>query len=1247
MKAQGVQAPQFRSGPLQVELGFWESIRRGSLIPRGVIAREIELDLDQTHAGWKLRGFGNQQAQFDVMPILRNVDAADVRVRLNILCLPAKESCDPQVQEFIEAKVQAGNLARRHRFLVTLGSSASAQALVADYAAQDIPWSQKTEWLGVQVSGGLQLPAVLLGGNSLTLATAESRWLAGDQTAGKLNVDIRMSGPAFATGAHVRTAVALSVRPQGWVLRGQDVELLSAASDPIPIGDFWGAIAPPSSAQDTLVSTAGIDEQSAQPLLRLWFPQLDLSLASQYVASALSDASAAGRWIKALGIEGDVSNLHVFADPEQGVGYAFSVANLVMQPHKGSPQADGIQGQVWGYPNGLSMRVNSSQTGLMFPDLYREGWRISNLVGALDGWFGSGYFGLQGRNIRGAIGNANVSGLFSLSRPDRQVLQRIGLNLVVDEVELEAARAFIPYKIPAELDTWLEYGPVAGQLHKVRFAYQGEVQVDPGELGRRVELAGYVEQGRLFYLRDWPQVDGVYAFVHVGGSVTRVRVDQGLSLGLDLAGSDLSLVDNGARVSGVLQSAGDGGDYLKFVRGSPLQDFMTFVEPEWTAAGKVQIAGPIRIPMNTPGEIEADLEFGFDGLDLTMPELRVATQALAGRGTFSLPSQLAGSFRGLVFDKPASIEVETPDNWITFNIDGLAVPADVYGLLDYDLGAPISGQFPFHATVRLPVSNENPGLGEQPVADAVPHIHVESLLQGLAVDLPGEFGKSTDQLSEFEADVQFYEEMQSVEWAYSNARGWFDYTDEIERGAIGVNAAPSREGLPAGPGNLLIGGHLAEVVLEEWIGEEDDDSTGFGLPVDWTIQDLSVDKLVVSELTFDDVVLQGTQRTDLITFEVASKDLTGLVEVPAEGPINLALEHLAVPVTEIAASPVTNPAPGFDSATSFPVEASQVVEYLVSTDTGRSLPAARVDIERLTLGHEPFGRWSFDLTPIEENGVTKTLVFERFATQVNGVKVSDGRVEWNLDTNVSRFIGEVGLDDLESTLPLWDYPAALKTSQAGFAAASHWPGSPLDIDMLTLQGEFDFRAEDGRFLEVDTGGGGLRMLSLVNFSKAAKRVSFDFSDVVGEGISFDTLTAKVTLDQGAMQFVERMRLRGSSGAYQVGGNVDLRNGILDNEMIVTLPVSSSLPWYGVYLALANPLAGLGVLVGERVLRKPLEQFSSAKFSVTGSLEDPQINFVSLWDQSMKEPITTESTIPSLSDEMHNTQSSATESAREG
>ena len=40
---------------------------------------------------------------------------------------------------------------------------------------------------------------------------------------------------------------------------------------------------------------------------------------------------------------------------------------------------------------------------------------------------------------------------------------------------------------------------------------------------------------------------------------------------------------------------------------------------------------------------------------------------------------------------------------------------------------------------------------------------------------------------------------------------------------------------------------------------------------------------------------------------------------------------------------------------------------------------------------------------------------------------------------------------------------------------------------------------------------------------------------------------------------------------------NLFTGMLDNEMVVTLPVSSSLPWYAAYLGFVNPIAAGAVL----------------------------------------------------------------------
>jgi hypothetical protein len=104
-----------------------------------------------------------------------------------------------------------------------------------------------------------------------------------------------------------------------------------------------------------------------------------------------------------------------------------------------------------------------------------------------------------------------------------------------------------------------------------------------------------------------------------------------------------------------------------------------------------------------------------------------------------------------------------------------------------------------------------------------------------------------------------------------------------------------------------------------------------------------------------------------------------------------------------------------------------------------------------------------------------------------------------------------------------------------------------------------------------------------------------------------------------MRCVEPMKVDGAGSKFRIVGTVDLIEGQLDNEMIVTLPVTKGLPWYAAYVALANPLAGLGVLVGERVLRKPLEQFSSAKYQISGTLDDPELKFVNVWDTSVDGP----------------------------
>ena len=141
-------------------------------------------------------------------------------------------------------------------------------------------------------------------------------------------------------------------------------------------------------------------------------------------------------------------------------------------------------------------------------------------------------------------------------------------------------------------------------------------------------------------------------------------------------------------------------------------------------------------------------------------------------------------------------------------------------------------------------------------------------------------------------------------------------------------------------------------------------------------------------------------------------------------------------------------------------------------------------------------------------------------------------------------------------------------------------------------------------------------MSLLNISALAKRINLDFSDVVDEGISFSRVGADIQLEDQQLSFNKNLLINSTSSTYELGGTVDLREGTLKNEMIVTLPVSESLPWYAAYVAIANPLAGIGVAIGERILRKPIQRMSSAKFTVDGRIDDPEVKFLTLWGESI-------------------------------
>ena len=192
----------------------------------------------------------------------------------------------------------------------------------------------------------------------------------------------------------------------------------------------------------------------------------------------------------------------------------------------------------------------------------------------------------------------------------------------------------------------------------------------------------------------------------------------------------------------------------------------------------------------------------------------------------------------------------------------------------------------------------------------------------------------------------------------------------------------------------------------------------------------------------------------------------------------------------------------------------------------------------------------------------------------------------------------------------------MEGSNFNLSASLVWDGSPAAIDMAVAEGQIKLLNGKGRFVQADPGAA-LKLLGVFDFAQIGRRLSFDFSDVVQKGWSFHGIQGSLDYKKGKMSILEPIVIEGSSSTFKLAGSVDLNTRELDNDMIVTLLVSRNLPWYAAYSAIATgPLAGLGVLLAQKILKSQINQASSAKYTVSGTIESPKIELHSLFNNSL-------------------------------
>ncbi|MDA1076463.1 MAG: DUF3971 domain-containing protein, partial [Proteobacteria bacterium] len=1086
---------------LLFELDWLESAFRGTPIAARLYASDAEIIVEKTADGWRLAGMGPSRLDYDPLVLIKHSDQIRVNGRLGF----ADGGAGYQLNATAENRRGVNRLAA---FLTRLPTNTPDELRLyvkIEYQEQRFGMGEARQ--RALVSGDFRIPAQVLGGAVLDVSGVDGAWAAQNRRGGgTLDVErIHVVMPeALATTLDADLRVVGRRDPRGYFGAIEQVTF--------NVADNGFTLQPIAWATD------------AQGL-RLWLDQLSLVQPAQVIRSLLASIDAADRWLGALNLTGELNNIHGLVNLQGQASYAASLSDFSMGDYRGAPRLRNVAGELIGYEAGAQVAINSETTTLAFPTLFNDEWQVDNLQGVLSAWFKGGSFGLRAPIVRLSHGDSRLVGGFALAIPVEKPAQRLNLLLHLDSAQVADVRTFIPYRIPPGLANWLDVAPVSGTLRNVDFAYQGNIHQEPGDLARKIEATGDVENAVVRYHPDWPLVEAMFAAIHVSGTDTFADIVSATSLGARIGPSSVAVLEEGSVATINMQQVSvDAGTALTFVRRSPLKQALPLISDVWEGAGLMNLSGSTSIPLKAREGAEppiiVDLSADLEGVDLKMPDYRVSLEALRGVLTYRYPFDVRGDgTQGKIFGREALFSAKPGKNIsaVVFDVRGSATQSDIYHVAGLDSEPLARGVLDFTAELLI-------GVGENSSRE----LKVQTDLLGLTVLLPGELGKSADERRKSLVNLQFLNDHTALQFSYGNANGWIRLEDAPVRGAVGLGVTAPM--VSSASSEMVVSGRLTDLDLVEWFGGEDGQENRGGLvdfPLPVRIQNVVVSRVSIEDVAFADVQLTGDIRNSVTSMGFSARDLAGQVIYDPAQPLKLDLERIYLPAVE---APLEQESDGSDYY-HFPEDPFDV-------EVAKSLFDADVTIGELKVGEDHYGNWAFKVRP-----QTNAVMFEDLSAQVRGVQISAPTgAMWRFD-DVTALKGTLTMTNMAEVLPQWGYSPSLETEAAVLEADISWPGSPANIVTEMLTGELSISAANGHFLDVDSGNA-LKIFSLLNFSTLAQRLNFDFSDVTGKGVSFKTMAGSVRLADGTLTFKDPLKIDGTGSKFVVAGTVDLRQGLL-------------------------------------------------------------------------------------------------------
>ena len=881
---------------------------------------------------------------------------------------------------------------------------------------------------------------------------------------------------------------------------------------------------------------------------------------------------------------------------------AFRLSSVSSGSYRGMPGFSGISGFAdIGLQDG-KVHLNEENVVVEFGELFPDSWSFDSAKGRFQYRYQQGYLQVWSGLLHAESASIRATGRLHLNLSPELENRTWGLELGLRGIPISEVPLYVPDTVDPQASKWLATALTAGVATESGIVFHGAIAKPVPKIRKSHDLFVRVSDVAMTYEPEWPPLSDIEAEVHISTRGVRSKnatarmYDDTIVTGNAFMPLQYAQPAKAVLVSGEFTAPVKEG--IRLINESPLSKLTREATAGWDGNGSINGSLELTVPLVPDrDELMANIKVNLDAIDLEMSSWDLIASNLIGEARYHTDEGLAATdLRGELLGMPARIDITTDDDLMIVNAEGNVDMVALYEWTGQSLLTQLSGVSAYQASVYVPLLEGGAG-GEK---DAI-YIEATSNLSGVTIDMPSPMAKTQDGQVSFRYRQEFGEQHDYIDFSLGeNVRAWIQSTDGAVTGGHLVFGANEISSISYD--NFKVTGSLATADYDEWKSF----TTALDEVSEYALENELVSVLQSIDLNIGVLTGIGHDMAEVHTVigrgpgrwmvHLSNHELAGLVEVPDDESERLMinLDFMRYQSEQVDDDSWADPLAGV---------------------TAEDFVPLRFETGNLSYDGEDFGRWSFDLNPVDG-----AIEFSNVRAELRGMSVQEGaKISWLPGgPGTSRFEGEILVANLAETLEAWGYAASIEGHEFMFKTDLSWSGSPTMIDTLNVDGDVALTSGHGRFVQAESAEA-LKLLGIFDFTSLARRFRLDFSEVVSDGMSFSGIGGVTRVDDGHVQIVEPIVIDASGSTFMVGGSVDLHSETLDNDMIVTLPLSKNLPWYAAYSTIATgPIAGAGVLLFQQIFSDQLDTISSSKFRITGTIDEPIVEFDSIFDRRVRQ-----------------------------